>query len=122
MVSLRNWISVSGSLLPRTTIESPLTKSPGVGSLIDTSGEQLSYSDLARGQSDLAGWPRGESRRAAAEKVLDRSGMGADAALALMSDGKPTTVEGAIAYASALQQRGRQDEARALLREAEEGE
>ncbi|MEE2850302.1 MAG: lytic transglycosylase domain-containing protein [Pseudomonadota bacterium] len=85
--------------------------------LIDTSGEQLSYSDLARGQADLAGWPRGESRRAAAEKVLDRSGMGADAALALMSDGKPTTVEGAIAYASALQQRGRQDEARALVRD-----
>ncbi|MBC1181757.1 lytic transglycosylase domain-containing protein [Brevundimonas sp. WCHBH090558] len=85
--------------------------------LIDTSGEQLSYSDLARGQSELAGWPRGESRRAAAEKVLDRSGMGADAALALMSDGKPTTVEGTIAYASALQQRGRQDEARALVRD-----
>ncbi|WP_245159503.1 lytic transglycosylase domain-containing protein [Brevundimonas intermedia] len=85
--------------------------------LIDTSGEQLSYADLARGQSDLAGWPRNESRRAAAEKVLDRSGMGADAALALMSDGKPTTVEGAIAYASALEQRGRQDEARALVRD-----
>ena len=39
--------------------------------LIDTSGEQLAYADLARGQTDLAGWPRNESRRAAAEKVLD---------------------------------------------------
>ena len=85
--------------------------------LIDTSGEQLSYADLARGQGDLANWPRGESRRAAAEKVLDRSGLGADAALSLMSDGKPTTVEGAIAYASALEQRGRQDQARDLVRD-----
>lgn len=49
--------------------------------------------------------------------MLDRSGLGADAALSLMSDGKPTTVEGAIAYASALEQRGRQEEARTLVRD-----
>ncbi|KAK0349743.1 hypothetical protein LTR94_031871, partial [Friedmanniomyces endolithicus] len=41
-----------------------------------------------------------ESRRAATEKVLDRSGMGADAALALFADGPPTTIEGAIALSS----------------------
>lgn len=85
--------------------------------LIDTSGEQLPYADLARGQTDLAGWPRGESRRAAAEKVLDRSGQGPDAALSLISDGQPTTIEGVIAYASALEQRGRQDQARTLVRD-----
>ncbi|MBN9464361.1 lytic transglycosylase domain-containing protein [Brevundimonas sp.] len=85
--------------------------------LIDTSGEQLSYADLARAHRDLAGWPRADSRQAATEKVLDRSGAAPDAVLALFADAKPATVEGAIAYASALEQRGRRDEARALVRD-----
>ena len=42
--------------------------------LIDTSGEQLSYTDLARAQTELAGWPRAESRREATEKVLAQIG------------------------------------------------
>ncbi|WP_292116379.1 lytic transglycosylase domain-containing protein [Brevundimonas sp.] len=85
--------------------------------LIDTSGEQLSYAELAQAQTALAGWPRAESRREATEKVLDRSGVGPDAALALFADQEPETVEGAIAYASALEQRGRRDQARALIRD-----
>lgn len=85
--------------------------------LIDTSGEQLSYADLARAQTELAGWPRAESRREATEKVLARSRVGPDAALALFAQEPPRTVDGAIAYAAALEQRGRRDEARALIRE-----
>ena len=85
--------------------------------LIDTSGEQMSYAELAQAQTALAGWPRAESRREATEKVLDRSGVGPDAALALFADQEPETVEGAIAYASALEQRGRRDQARALIRD-----
>ncbi|GAA0209575.1 soluble lytic murein transglycosylase [Brevundimonas nasdae] len=85
--------------------------------LIDTTGEQLSYSELAQTQTTMAGWPRAESRRIATEKALDRSGAGPDAALALFADSPPTTVEGAIAYASALEQRGRQSQARDLIRD-----
>jgi soluble lytic murein transglycosylase len=85
--------------------------------LIDTSGEQLSYAELAQAQTALKGWPRAESRRAAAESVLDRVGATPDAVMALFSDHPPETVQGAIANASALEQRGRHREARALIRD-----
>ena len=85
--------------------------------LIDTSAEQLSYADLARAQTEMAAWPRGESRRAAGEKSLDLANPGPDAVLSFFGQTPPTTVEGAVALASALEQRGRTDEARTLIRD-----
>ncbi|MGZ9100422.1 MAG: lytic transglycosylase domain-containing protein, partial [Brevundimonas sp.] len=83
--------------------------------LLDTSATQLPYSDLAVAQTRFAGWPRAESRRSAAEQVLDRSYAGSASALALFAQSSPTTVEGAIALAEALEQGGRSDEARRLI-------
>lgn len=83
--------------------------------LLDTSAPQLPYSDLAVAQTAFAGWPRGESRREAAERALDLAYAGPDAAMALFAQSAPTTVEGAIALADSLEQRGRRDEARALI-------
>ncbi|MDZ4111637.1 MAG: lytic transglycosylase domain-containing protein [Brevundimonas sp.] len=85
--------------------------------LLDTSAAQLPYSDLAVAQTRFAGWPRAESRRIAAEQVLDRSYAGGAAALALFARTSPTTVEGAVALAEALEQGGRSDEARRLIGE-----
>ena len=85
--------------------------------LIDTSAAQLPYSDLAAAQTSMAGWPRGDSRRAATERALDLAYAGPDAAMALFASTPPTTAEGAIAFAAALEQRGRRDEARALITE-----
>ncbi|WP_216351847.1 lytic transglycosylase domain-containing protein [Brevundimonas sp. LM2] len=85
--------------------------------LVDTSGDQLSFTELAQDKAALTGWPRADSRVAAGEKALDRAGMGPDAALAYFGADRPTTVEGAIALAEALDQRGRRDEARLLIQE-----
>ena len=84
--------------------------------LIDTSADRLSYSELAAADSAFAGWPRADSRRTATEIALDRSGAGPDAALALFAARAPMTVQGAIALADALEQRGRGEEARSLIR------
>lgn len=84
--------------------------------LIDTSADRLAYSDLAAADTTFAGWPRGDSRRTATEIALDRSGAGPDAALALFATRPPTTVQGAIALTDALEQRGRGEEARSLIR------
>lgn len=85
--------------------------------LIDTSAPQLSYGQLAQSQTALAGWPRSDTRRSAGERALDLAMPGADAVLAFFGDTRPTTVEGAIALADALEQRGRRDEAQTLIRE-----
>ncbi len=84
--------------------------------LIDTSADRLSYAELAAADTTFAGWPRGDSRRTATEIALDRSNAGPDAALALFATRAPTTVQGAIALTDALEQRGRGEEARALIR------
>ena len=84
--------------------------------LIDTSADRMAYADLAAADTTFAGWPRAESRRTATEIALDRSGAGPDAALALFATRGPTTIQGAIALTDALDQRGRGDEARALIR------
>lgn len=83
--------------------------------LIDTSAAQLPYSDLETARTALADWPRAGSRIEATERALDNANLGPDAAIQMFSRTAPTTVQGAIALAAALEQRGRQDEARSLI-------
>lgn len=85
--------------------------------LVDTSAAQLSFSHLAEDQRLLAAWPRAESRRRAGEVALSRAGAGPDAALTFFGDTEPTTIEGAIALAEAMEQRGREPEAQTLIRD-----
>lgn len=85
--------------------------------LLDTSADRMSWSELADVDARFAGWPRSDSRRAAVEKALERGYAGPDATLALFQRIEPTTVEGAIALADALEHRGRGDEARRLIRD-----
>lgn len=85
--------------------------------LVDTSAAQLSYSELAEDQQLLAGWPRADSRREAGELALDRAGAGPDAAFAFFGSTQPTTVQGAIVLAEAMERGGRAAEAQTLIRE-----
>jgi len=85
--------------------------------LIDTSAEQLSFSELAAAQSRFAAWPRAESREAAGERALDLANAGPDTVLAFFDGQAPTSIQGVIALAGALEQRGRSDEARPLIRD-----
>ena len=85
--------------------------------LVDTAAPQLSYTELSNDVQSMRAWPRAESRIAAGEQALERAGMGADATIAFFGSSRPTTVQGAIALADALDQRGRSDEARLLIQE-----
>ncbi len=106
---------ISGARNAAAQIGDPVARKLVEWALLDTSAAQLPYSDLAAAQRGFAGWPRAESRRIAAEQVLDRSYAGSASALALFAQRSPTTIEGAIALAEALEQGGRGDEARRLI-------
>ena len=106
---------VMGARSAASQISDPTGRKLVEWALLDTSAEQLPWSDLSAAQTDFRGWPRADSRRAAAERALDRAYAGPDAALALFETSPPTTVQGAIALADALEQRGRGDEARRLI-------
>ncbi|CAN7207840.1 transglycosylase SLT domain-containing protein [Brevundimonas sp. LjRoot202] len=106
---------VVGARSTAAQIRDPAARKLVEWALLDTSAPQLPYSDLAVAQTAFAGWPRAESRREAAERALDLAYAGPDAALTLFAQTPPTTAEGAIALAGALEQRGRGDEARRLI-------
>ncbi|WP_298744294.1 lytic transglycosylase domain-containing protein [uncultured Brevundimonas sp.] len=106
---------VLGARSTAAQIGDPVARKLVEWALLDTSAEQLPYGDLAEAQTRFAGWPRSESRRAAAERALDLAYAGPDAALSMFARTPPTTAEGAVALADALEQRGRADEARRLI-------
>ncbi|WP_262422425.1 hypothetical protein [Brevundimonas denitrificans] len=84
--------------------------------LIDTAGDQLSYATLAAANTAMADWPRHDTRRAHAEVALERAAMPADVVLSFFGETRPTTAQGALALAGALEQTGRAEQARTLIR------
>ncbi|MEG1030087.1 MAG: lytic transglycosylase domain-containing protein, partial [Brevundimonas sp.] len=108
---------VIGTQSVMTRISDPTARKLVEWALVDTSDKQLSYADLARAQTDLANWPRGDSRRAAGERALNLANASPDAVIAFFNGSEPTTAEGAIALASALEQKGQRREAQALIRD-----
>lgn len=97
-------------------ISDPTARKVVEWALLDTSADQMAYFELAAAETAFAGWPRAESRRTATEIALDRSGAGPDAAMTLFANREPTTVQGVIAFADALEQRGESERARTLVR------
>jgi soluble lytic murein transglycosylase len=108
---------VAGARAAAAQMSNPAGRKLVEWALLDTSAERMSWSELAEAQRAFAGWPRSDSRRAAGERALDLAFPGADAVLAFFGDTPPTTVQGAIALAGALEQRGRADQARALIQD-----
>lgn len=106
---------ISGARNAAAQISDPVARKLVEWALLDTSADQMPLSDLAVARTSFAGWPRAEGRNAAAERALDRGFAGPDAAINLFARSGPTTVQGAIALADALEQRGRSDEARRLI-------
>ena len=81
---------VVGTRETAAQIRNPVARKLVEWALLDTSATQLSYSDLAVAQTAFAGWPRGDSRREAAERALDFANPGPDAALGLFAGSPPT--------------------------------
>ncbi len=108
---------VAGTRAIAARIVDPTARKLVEWALIDTAADQMSSGELAAALTTYAAWPRVESREAAAELALDRADPGPDAVLAFFAVQAPTTIQGTIALAGALEQRNRTDEARGLIRD-----
>lgn len=97
-------------------ISDPVARKLVEWALIDTAGDQLSYAALAAANVSMADWPRYDTRRAHGEVALERAATPADVVLSFFGETRPTTVQGALALAGALEQSGRAEEARTLVR------
>ena len=85
--------------------------------LVDTSADRMSWRELSDDARSLRDWPRADARISATEIALDRAGVSANEVLGYFGSSQPTTVQGAIALAWALEQSGRTGEAQTLIRD-----
>ena len=107
-------VSVVESL--RNSMSDPIARDIARWAVVDVMGERLSFLELDAARRDLSGWPRGASRQAAAEKVMERSLTSPERVIQWFDTAPPETPEGAMALAGALQASGRTAEAQALIR------
>lgn len=117
--NLRNALSGSSAAAIRMAMDSiqdPLAKKTALWALADRFPESLSFFEADSARRDLNGWPRGAKRQAAAEKLLETSGMAPDRVIAWFGGTAPETAEGAMALAGAFRAAGREAEAQQLIR------
>jgi len=107
---------VSGARMAMDSLQDPIAKKIAQWQLVDSNAEALSFFELDAARRDLAGWPRGARRDAAAEKALSTSGLDPARVIAWFGGSPPATAEGAMALASAYQAVGKTQDATNLIR------
>lgn len=107
---------VSGARMAMDSLQDPVAKKIAQWALVDSNAEALSFFELDAARRDLAGWPRGARRDAAAEKALSTSGLDPARIVAWFGGAPPATAEGAMALASAWQATGKTQQATDLIR------
>lgn len=106
----------AGARSAASRIADPVARKAATWALVDTNAEALSFSELEAARRDLAGFPRPGRRQAAAEKLLETSGLPPRDIVAWFDGQPPVSAHGAMALGSALRSLGRQAEAEALIR------
>ena len=99
----------------------PLSLKIALWALADTAPDSLSWAEADLALRDLAGWPRAARRRVAAEKLINRSRLPAQAVITWFASDRPVTMPGAVALGAALFATGRRDEAAQVIRLAWRG-
>ena len=84
--------------------------------LIDVVGERAGWSELSAARTDLAGWPRADTRREAMERALANAYASPQEVVSIFTAEPPATPQGALAFAQALSATGATGEAQALIR------
>jgi soluble lytic murein transglycosylase len=107
---------VSGARMAMDSLQDPIAKKIAQWVLVDSNAEALSFFELDATRRDLAGWPRGARRDAAAEKALSTSGLDPARIIAWFGGAQPATADGAMALAGAYQASGKTQLATDLIR------
>jgi soluble lytic murein transglycosylase len=97
------------------SMDDPVARKLVLWAMVDAAADRLSFFELDQARRDLWGWPRAARRQAAAEKLLETSGMSPQATVDWFKGEQPATAQGAMALASALRSLGRTEEARKLI-------
>jgi soluble lytic murein transglycosylase len=104
------------ALAARAGIADPVARKIATWAIVDAIPDQLSFQEIDSARKELAAFPRHAKRQAAAEKMLEISGMDANRVITWFGDTQPQTAYGVMALASAYRMTGRADEASELVR------
>jgi soluble lytic murein transglycosylase len=94
----------------------PLARKTATWVLVDSCADSVGFYDVDNARRELAGWPRGARRQAAAERLLETAGKTPQQTLDWFAGAEPATAQGAMAMASAYRGLGRPAEASALIK------
>ena len=83
---------------------------------VDSEGSELTFSDLDAARRDLGGWPHSATRELWAERALLGASMAPSQVITWFDGQPPTTAEGAMSLAGALQASGQTADAQTLIR------
>jgi len=100
----------------RAGISDPLARKVALWALADGAPDRLSFYEMDSARKELAGFPRHAKRQAAAEKLIETSGMDASRVILWFGGAEPETAQGAMALASAYRMTNRAPEAAQLIR------
>ena len=100
----------------RDSMSNPLARKIALWALIDSAPNAVSFVEADAARRDLVGWPHAARRQAAAERLIEGSGLLPQQIVAWFDTSEPETAEGAMALASALRFSGQNDRATAIVR------
>jgi soluble lytic murein transglycosylase len=84
--------------------------------LVDLNGDSLSFAEADQARRELMAWPHPNKRQAAAEKLIETSGMSPKQIVDWFDGLGPTTAQGAMALAQAYRYLGQPDQAAQLIK------
>jgi soluble lytic murein transglycosylase len=96
----------------------PFAREIALWALTDSAPTAMSFAEADSARRDLADWPDRTRRQAAAENLLDQSGLSPQATVSWFAGAEPQTPRGALALATALNATGHASAAADLIRKA----
>lgn len=108
--------NVNGARDAISQISDPLARKTATWVLVDCDADSVGFYEVDKARVELAAWPRGARRQAAAERLLETSGKSAQQIVDWFAGAEPATAQGALALATAEKTLGRTADAGALAK------
>ncbi|HEY3947583.1 lytic transglycosylase domain-containing protein [Phenylobacterium sp.] len=108
--------NVNGARDAISQISDPLAQKTATWVLVDCDADSVGFYEVDKARVELAAWPRGARRQAAAERLVETSGKSAQQIVDWFAGAEPTTAQGALALATAEKTLGRTADATALVK------
>jgi soluble lytic murein transglycosylase len=107
---------VNGARVAIAAISDRAARKTATWVLVDLNGDSLTFADADQARRELMAWPHPGKRQAAAEKLVERSGMSPKQITDWFDGLEPATPEGAMALAQAYRYQGQPEQAAQLIK------